>query len=183
MVPPSIGDGATSSAAESSAPPEGRTDADTDQEIPGPPNRDPDSRSRQKSGIGDSLFPGRIGNRGFPPRFKFPAKKSGIGGSDSRFPSDVRASTAVDSEYSNTQPRVSCQCSHRQHAAPIDSGSKTEHVAASDEHQPQWTRNILSREYHASALTGPGSMRSPPIQGPREGTCSCHLPPATAQGC
>ena len=57
-----------------------------------------------ESGIGDSLFPGQIGNRGFPPRF--PAKKSGIGGSDrnSRFPSDVRASTAVDSEY--TRPRV-----------------------------------------------------------------------------
>ena len=26
-----------------------------------------------------------------------------------------------------------------------------------DEHQPQWTQQILSREYHASALTG--SMR------------------------
>jgi hypothetical protein len=84
--------------------------------------------------------PGRIGKRGFPvsrPNREtgipspgpFPGKNTGNGGSDSRFPSDVRASTAVDSEY--TQPRVSCQCSHRQHAAPI--------------------------------------------QGPREGTCSCHL--------
>jgi hypothetical protein len=38
----------------------------------------------------------------------------------------------------STQPRVSCQCSHRQHATPF--------------------------------------------RGPREGKCSCHLPPATAQG-
>jgi hypothetical protein len=69
-----------------------------------PPNRHPDSRSR----------PNR--ETGIPS--PFPGKKPGIGGgSDSRFPSDVRASTAVDSEY--TQPRVSCQCSHRQHAAPI----------------------------------------------------------------
>ncbi len=91
-----------------------------------------------ESGIGDSLFPGQIGNRGFPPRFPGPPAKNRESGDpipDSRFPSDVRASlaTAVDSEY--TQPRVSCQCSHRQHAAPI--------------------------------------------QGLREGTCSCpsHLPP------
>jgi hypothetical protein len=31
-----------------------------------------------ESGIGDSLFPGQIGNRGFPPRF--PAKNREIGG-------------------------------------------------------------------------------------------------------
>ncbi len=50
-----------------------------DQEIPGPANRDPDSRSRpRESGIGDSLFPGQIGNPGFPPRF--PAKNREIGG-------------------------------------------------------------------------------------------------------
>jgi hypothetical protein len=58
-----------------------------------------------ESGNGDSLFPGQI----YPSRESgipspIPGKKSGIGGSDSRFPSDVRASTAVDSEY--TQPRV-----------------------------------------------------------------------------
>jgi hypothetical protein len=44
-------------------------------------NRDPDSKFPfpAESGNGDSLFPesGRVGNRGFPPRF--PAK-SGIGG-------------------------------------------------------------------------------------------------------
>ena len=87
------------------------------------------------------------------PRFPVPGR---IGKRpDSRFPSDVRASTAVNSEY--TQPRVACQCSHRQHAAPIQGPREREHAAASDEHQLQWTRNILSREYHASALTG--SMR------------------------
>jgi hypothetical protein len=72
---------------------------------------------------------GRIGNREFPvsrpnresgiPSPIPGQKKSGIGpgGSDSRFPSDVRASTAVDSEY--TQQRVTCRCSHRQRTAPI----------------------------------------------------------------
>jgi hypothetical protein len=67
--------------------------------------------------------------------------------------------------------------------------------AASDEHHDpsqlllvvvvvvQWTRNILSREYHASALTGCQCKRlrleRGPIQGPREETlaCCCHLPP------
>ena len=67
--------------------------------------------------------PGRIGKRGFPA--SRPNRETGIPSpfgtrqkkkGDSRFPSDVRASTAVDSEY--TQPRASCQCSHRQHAAP-----------------------------------------------------------------
>ncbi len=60
-------------------------------------------------------------------------------------------------------------------------------AAASDEHPSQlllvvqWTRNILSREYHASALTGCECKRlrleRGPIQGPREETCCCHLPP------
>jgi hypothetical protein len=36
--------------------------------------------------------------------------------------SDEHQLTAVDSEY--TQPRVSCQCSHRQHAAPIQGPSE-----------------------------------------------------------
>jgi hypothetical protein len=109
--------------------------------------------------IGDSLFPGQIGNRGFPPRFRVPAENRESGGSVSRFPSDVRALTvtAVDSEYTQ---RLSCQCSQRQHAAPIQGLLKTEHWhAASDEHQPQWTRNILSREYHASPSALTGSMR------------------------
>ncbi len=77
--------------------------------------------------------PGRIGNRGFPVSRRnresgipspIPGRKSGIGGSDSRFPSDVRALTvtAVDSEYTQ---RLSCQCSHRQHAAPIQGLSRS----------------------------------------------------------
>jgi hypothetical protein len=66
-----------------------------------------------------------------------------------------------------------------------------EHAAASDEHPSQlllvqWTRNILSREYHASALTGCQCKRlrleRSPIQGPTEEACWCHLPPATVQG-
>ncbi len=61
-----------------------------DQEIPGPANRDPDSRFPAKSGIGDSLFPGQ--NRGFPPRF--PAKKSGIG-ADSGDPIPVGITVGV----------------------------------------------------------------------------------------
>ncbi len=65
--------------------------------------------------------PGRIGNRGFPPRF--PAKKSGNRGDR-------------ESDF------------------------------LSDEYQLQWTRNILSREYHASAFTG--SWYAAPIQGPRQ---------------
>jgi hypothetical protein len=71
--------------------------------------------------------PGRIGKRGFPQAvsrpnrdsetgFPAPKKKPGNRGSDSRFPSDVRASTAVDSEYTAgcTHPRVSC---HRDSAS------------------------------------------------------------------
>jgi hypothetical protein len=33
-------------------------------------------------------------------------------------------------------------------------------LPSSDEHQLQWTRNILSREYHASALTGSMRLRT-----------------------
>jgi hypothetical protein len=114
-----------------------------------------------ESGIGDSLFPGRIGNRGFPPRF--PAKKSGIGGSDSRFPtrrSDVRASTAVDSEY--TRPRVSCRCSHGQRAAPIQGlrRSMLLRVTCRNEHDsegriPRSHRPASARKDEESPGTGP----------------------------
>jgi hypothetical protein len=66
---------------------------------------------------------------------------------------------AVDSEY--TQPRVSCQCPHRQHAAAPKfrvRDSEREHAAVSDEHRPLWTQpeHILDREFRA-ALTS--SMR------------------------
>ncbi len=98
--------------------------------------------------IGNRGFPVFRPNRGFPSRFPVKTRESGEI-SDSRFPSDVRAATAVDSEY--TLPRVSCQCSHRQHAAPIQGLREglcccRVPVTTSMEHQPQWTRNILSRE-------------------------------------
>jgi hypothetical protein len=81
-----------------------------DQEIPGPPNRDPDSRFR--------------GNRGFPvSRFR-PSRESGIDDSPD-FPKKNRGNRESD--------------------------------FLSDEYQLQWTRNMLSREYHASPFTG--SMR------------------------
>ena len=50
-----------------------------DQEIPGSPNRDPDSRFPPNRETGDFPIPvpGRVGNWKFPPRF--PAKP-GIGG-------------------------------------------------------------------------------------------------------
>ena len=147
--------------------------------IPGPGRigkrpRIPCFPTRAESGIGVRRRPREI-----PP-------KTGNGGSDSRFPSDVRASTAVDSEY--TQPRVSCQCPHRQHAAPTTSIQGPREGAwlsmllrVSDEHQLQWTRNIHSREHHASASALTGSMRLRVrllfTEGPREGTCSCHLLP------
>jgi hypothetical protein len=86
---------------------------------PRPGNRDPARR------IGTPIpVPGRIGNRGSTPCQCFPAKSGigdflpvsrqktglGIGGSDSRFPSDVRASTAastaVDLEYTSSAASV-----------------------------------------------------------------------------
>jgi hypothetical protein len=60
----------------------------SDQEIPGPPNPDPDSRFPVESGIGDSLFPGQIGNRGFAPRFPAENRESGDPIPDSRVTSD-----------------------------------------------------------------------------------------------
>ena len=105
-----------------------------DQEIPGPANRDPDSRFPAKSGIGDFPIPRPYRESGIPS--PIPGKKSGIGADSGDPIPDYRVSPSInrsclDSEY--TQPRVSCQCSHRQHAAPIQ-GLKTEHAAASDEH-------------------------------------------------
>jgi hypothetical protein len=87
-----------------------------DQEIPGPANRDPDSRSRPNRESGIPCFPAKSGNRGFPGPSggPIPGQKSGNRGNR-------------ESDF------------------------------LSDEYQLQWTRNILSREYHASALTG--SMR------------------------
>jgi hypothetical protein len=45
-----------------------------------------------------------------------------------------------------------------------------EHAAATNdsesEHQLQWTRNILSREYHASALTLAGSLHASALRVP-----------------
>ena len=105
---------------------------------PRPPNRDPDSRFPAESGIGDfltgRLLPGRIGNRGFPvsrPNREsgiaspIPGKKMGIGGSDSRFPSDVRASTAVGlGIYSAASIMPVLRVSHWQAACGSYSGSK-----------------------------------------------------------
>ena len=90
----------------------------SDQEIPGPPNRDPraDSRFRpnRESGIPCFPIPAESGNDSpdFPSP-DFPKKPGNRGNRESDF--------------------------------------------LSDEYQLQWTRNILSREYHASAFTG--SMR------------------------
>jgi hypothetical protein len=83
----------------------------SDQEIPGPPNRDPDSRFRpnRESGI---------------PCFPIPAES---GSESPDFPKKPGNRRNRDSDF------------------------------LSDEYQLQWTRNILSREYHASAFTG--SMR------------------------
>ena len=67
-----------------------------DQEIPGSPNRDPDSRFPADRETARFPIPDSrpIGNResGNPPQNRE------NGGSDSRFPSDVRASTAVNSD-------------------------------------------------------------------------------------
>ncbi len=56
-------------------------DSDSDQEIPGPPNRDPDSRFRPNRESGIPCFPipaeSGIGNRRFP---RFPEKNREIGG-------------------------------------------------------------------------------------------------------
>jgi hypothetical protein len=72
-------------------------------------------------------IPGRIGNRGFP--VSRPNRESGI-------PSPIPGK----------------KIGNRGRFGASDSRFPSE-----SEHQPQWTRNILSREYHASALTG--SMR------------------------
>ena len=71
--------------------------------------------------------PGRIGNRGFP--VSRPNRESGI-------PSPIPG---------------------KKSGIGADSGGSDSRFPSESEHQPQWTRNILSREYHASALTG--SMR------------------------
>jgi hypothetical protein len=85
--------------------------AGPDQEIPGPPNRDPDSRFRPNRESGIPCFPIPAESGSESP--DFPKKPGNRGNRESDF--------------------------------------------LSDEYQLQWTRNILSREYHASAFTG--SMR------------------------
>ncbi len=75
------------------------------------------------------------------PRFPVPAE-SGIGDSSSLFPDSGRVG--------NRGVPVS-----RKNGKSGESGIRF----LSDEYQLQWTRNILSREYHASAFTGTGSMR------------------------
>ena len=88
---------------------------------------------------------GRIGKRGLPVSPPIPESgelESGIG--ESPFP-----------EKNGSRP-----------------GGNRESDFLSDEHQLQcqWTRNILSREYHVSALTGSMRLRlhSIQVQGPRE---------------
>ncbi len=80
--------------------------------------------------------------------------KPGNGGSDSRFLSDVRASTAaltwtrsiLSREYHASALTGSMQC------GSYSGAQEREHAAvASDEHQARWIRNILSREYRARA--------------------------------
>jgi hypothetical protein len=148
-----------------------------DQGIPGPANRDPDSRFPAKSGIGrfplefpaesgigDSLPDSRqkIGNRG---RF---------GGSDSRLPSESEHHSSGLGIYSaaSIMPVLS------QAACGSYSGSKdgacmllrrvTSITAVDSEYTQLRVPCQCSHRQHAA-----------PIQGPREGTCSCHLPPAT----
>ena len=71
-------------------------DPRTDQEIPGPPNRDPDSRFPAKSGIGDFPIPRPNRESGIPS--PIPGKKSGLGiGADSGDPiPDYRVSPSIN---------------------------------------------------------------------------------------
>ena len=89
-----------------------------------------------ESGIGDSLFPGQIGNRGFPPRF--PAKNSGNRGN--------RESDFLSDEYQLQWTRNILVLSREYHASAFTGSmrllfrvrdSEREHAAVSDEHQLQ----------------------------------------------
>ena len=110
-------------------------------EIPGPPNRDPDSRSpAAESGNEDSLFPGQIGKRGFPPCFPAGQKtgnfESGDPIPDSRVTSAGASINRTGSHgglgiYSAAAASI-MQCPHRQHVAPIQglTSGVTEHLGS-----------------------------------------------------
>ena len=69
-------------------------DANADQEIPGPPNRDPDSRFPAKSGIGDFPIPRPNRESGIPS--PIPGKKSGIGADSGDPIPDYRVSPSIN---------------------------------------------------------------------------------------